>query len=199
MYCERLKTRWRELKPNTETSSLVPVSQRRWLGLWGAVVWGCSVTFILQNLRSFERVAFDRWYAPWLLQMKQRTEFKYLDNLRTQLQKEGIEPAIGTGLHIEHLAMDDLKPVTKDPPPFAESFFVGDRLGGSGWNIVYPDGSTDQFYVALPTSVRMTSEIVFAEPTSAGNAPPPMPIPVLIAAWIDFLETMVRSARHIQR
>jgi hypothetical protein len=35
----------------------------------------------------------------------------------------------------------------------AKGFFIGDQLGGSGWEVQLADGSTEKYYVELPSSI----------------------------------------------
>jgi hypothetical protein len=37
--------------------------KRRAAGLRNVIVWGRSVTFVLQNIRTFKRDTFDSWYG----------------------------------------------------------------------------------------------------------------------------------------
>jgi hypothetical protein len=39
------------------------------------------------------------------------------------------------------------------PPKNALSIFIGDQFGGSGWEIMMPDGSKEKVYVTLPAEV----------------------------------------------
>jgi len=38
-------------------------------------------------------------------------------------------------------------------PPGATSFFIGDELGGTGWEVSQPDGSTEKYYIDLPEEI----------------------------------------------
>lgn len=53
---------------------------------------------------------------------------------------------------IGHLDMQALM-MTVPRPPNAKSFFIGDSLGGSGWEVVLPNGEIQKFYVQLPKDV----------------------------------------------
>lgn len=64
------------------------------LGFCGVVVFGRSVTFAMQNLRTFDRDAFKRWYGPWLREMTTDPLLLYFHKLRTQIL-HGISPSIG--------------------------------------------------------------------------------------------------------
>lgn len=124
-------------------------------GLWNVAVFGRSVTFVLQTLRSaVGGETFDRWYLPQVEKMQSDALFVYFRDLRNEILKEG-GPAATASIYIEHLELDDLQSLMANPPPGATEFFVGDSLGGSGWVVAMPDGSTEKFYVRLPASVQM--------------------------------------------
>jgi hypothetical protein len=55
---------------------------RRIPGLHNAVVFGRSVTFVLQTLRSVDREGFDRWYLPYQKQMQDDPLLRYFNELR---------------------------------------------------------------------------------------------------------------------
>jgi hypothetical protein len=55
------------------------------LGFLGIVVFGRSMTFAMQNLRSHDQLAFDSWYARWQLEMKGDPLMRYFNDLRTMV------------------------------------------------------------------------------------------------------------------
>jgi hypothetical protein len=64
------------------------------LGFFGIAVFGRSVTSALQNLRTFDKPAFDEWYEPWKQQMKDDTLCRFFYQLRTDILKD-IGPLVG--------------------------------------------------------------------------------------------------------
>ena len=44
-------------------------------------------------------------------------------------------PEPGSHVRIKHLNSNDFAVLMKNPPPGAHGFFIGDQLGGSGWEI----------------------------------------------------------------
>jgi hypothetical protein len=57
-------------------------------GLYNIAVFGRAVTNALQVLRSFDRPAFDDWYAPWLAEMSDDPLCRFFYALRTDLLKK---------------------------------------------------------------------------------------------------------------
>jgi hypothetical protein len=136
---------------------------RRMLGIRNVAVFGRSVTFVLQNLRSTNAEAFNRWYAPHQEVMGKDALLVYFRNLRNEILKEG-GPKQTADHYIEHLNTVDLAPLMAQAPPGAKAFFVGDSLGGSGWEVELADGSTEKYYVQLPSAVKMESTLHFPDP-----------------------------------
>jgi hypothetical protein len=87
------------------------------------------------------------------------------------------------------------------PPPAAGAFFIGDPMGGSGWEVEMPDGSTQPFYVDLPDEMDIELELHLPDPptehlgqpitdTSVGNPS---------RLYIDYLRRLVNEAeRHFR-
>jgi hypothetical protein len=55
------------------------------LGFLGVVVFGRSMTLVMQNLRRHDQDAFDSWYAPWRTEMKDDPLMRYFYDLRTKV------------------------------------------------------------------------------------------------------------------
>jgi len=58
---------------------------RKLLGFLGVVVFGRSMTFVMQNLRSHDLDAFNNWYAPWQQEMTDDPLMRYFNDLRTRV------------------------------------------------------------------------------------------------------------------
>lgn len=63
-------------------------------GFLGVVVFGRSMTLVMQNLRTHDRAAFDAWYKPWQKEMQDDPLMKYFNDLRTRVIHQDA-PAIG--------------------------------------------------------------------------------------------------------
>jgi hypothetical protein len=121
---------------------------RRQVGLRNMVVFGRSVTQVAQTWRAIDRDRFDAWYAPYETEMAKDPLTVYFNTLRSIILKEGA-PQVGTSFSVMYLDTADLPPA----PPGAGAFFMGDPMGGSGWEIEQPDGTTEKFYVDLPPEI----------------------------------------------
>ena len=54
-------------------------------GFLGVVVFGRSMTLVMQNLRTHDEEAFNNWYAPWQKEMKDDPLMRYFYKLRTMV------------------------------------------------------------------------------------------------------------------
>ncbi|MBU2865739.1 hypothetical protein [Pacificibacter marinus] len=124
--------------------------QRRNVGLRNIIVFGRSVTFVLQNLRNKEP-DFDNWYYEIQAGMKNDPVFKYFLQARNNLEKQG-KVSISTSAQIHNFSSKDLSRMGPRPPS-ADGFFIGDQMGGSGWTSKLPDGTELKYYVDLPEDI----------------------------------------------
>ncbi|MDB5852857.1 MAG: hypothetical protein JWR22_898 [Herminiimonas sp.] len=125
---------------------------RRMSGLRNLIAFGRSVTFVLQNLRSVVPPGeFDSWYEPHQQSLKADPLMPYFVDARNELEKQG-KLSVVTSSHIRSFSSDDIKKFGR-PPMGATVFFIGDQLGGSGWEVELADGSKEKYYVELPSSI----------------------------------------------
>jgi hypothetical protein len=170
---------------------------RRATGIRNVAVFGRSVTFVLQTLRSVDREAFNRWYEPRAQVMKDDPLCAYFTNLRNEILKEG-GPSASSRLFIERITSEDIAALMASPPPGAKSFFIGDSLGGSGWEVELPDGSVEKFYVQLPKSLQIEFSLHFPDPPieHLGQPIADTSLENLGRLYIDYLSSLVSEAEE---
>jgi hypothetical protein len=119
------------------------------LGIRNVIVFGRTVTFALQKLRG--KVAdFDQWYEKQLAKLS-HPNFQVLNKARSEIEKQGRLDISGRHMQLHYF---DGQMQSKIPePPRAKAFFIGDKFGGSGWEVTTADGQEEKFYVDLPESV----------------------------------------------
>lgn len=122
-------------------------------GIMNLATFGRSVTFVLQRLRTTDP-DFDEWYAPRIAVLGADPVFVYFNDLRNAILKEG-ELSVSASMHVENFHSGDIAHITDNPPPGAKSFFMGDPLGGHGWEVEMPDGTIERFYVTLPSEIAV--------------------------------------------
>lgn len=167
---------------------------RKLSGLRNLVVFGRAVTNVLQGLRSTEP-EFDAWYARYVREMESDQLLKYFHKLRSVILKKGILKTSIRGFIRKFDFPYDLSRFGP-PPPFAKSFFIGDKFGGTGWEVELPDGSKMKYYVKLPSDIGTVS-LHFPDTPShhLGKAVSGYSIEKLSELYIAYLRKMVQEAK----
>jgi hypothetical protein len=169
--------------------------ENRFPGLRNVVVFGRAVTNVLQNLRSIEP-GFNDWYECHKAEMKTDDLMRYFYSLRSEILKKGILN-VSTQFHIHSLRLPEDMARFGPPPANARGFFIGDNLGGSGWEVELPDGSTEKYYVQFPREMVSTSFHFPDSPTSHfGRELRESRIEVLSKMYIDYLQQLIQSAKQ---
>ena len=135
---------------------LDPGRSRRMSGLRNLIAFGRSVTFVLQNLRSLAREEFDAWYEPHQQSLKNDPLMRYFVEARNELEKQG-KLSVATLTQVHSFSSSDIAKFGQ-PPIGAKGIFIGDHLGGSGWEVELADGSTEKYYVEIPSSVAEVTQ-----------------------------------------
>jgi hypothetical protein len=89
------------------------------LGFLGVVVFGRSMTLVMQNMRRFDQEAFDTWYAPCQEEMKGDPLMRYFYDLRTRVIHHDA-PAIGILLAAHGGRVPPFGSITVDGLPLPE-------------------------------------------------------------------------------
>lgn len=168
--------------------------EKRDAGLRNVVVFGRAVTNVLQNLRSTES-RFEDWYAPLQKEMESDSLLRFFYNLRSEILKEGTIPT-STSAYIKGFNFPQDMFRFGPPPPNAVRFFIGDRLGGTGWEVRVSGDSIEKYYVQLPPEIGVVTR-QFREPPKEhlGAALRDVSIESLCQLYLDYLATVVESAK----
>jgi hypothetical protein len=168
---------------------------RRFSGIRNLVVFGRSVTFVLQNLKTpVGEEAFNAWYEPLQEKMKSDVLMKYFVTLRNEILKQGKLP-VSTSASINISPGDMAKLGT--PPPGTSGFFIGDQAGGSGWEIELPDGSKEKYYVEIPESMAKVQQHFSELPVPEDDELKRKPIEELCEYYLRELESILDDARKV--
>lgn len=175
---------------------LIGVPQRKKMsGLRNLVVFGRAVTNVIQNLRSKEP-DFDTWYGKYQEEMRRDPLMKFFYELRSKILKEGVLKT-STSVFILQLKFPEDLDRLAPPPPNAKGFFIGDKLGGSGWEVQIPDGSTEKYYVDLPSDIASVSvHFPDAPKYHLGKEIKNTSVPNLAKHYIDYLRRLVAAAKE---
>ncbi|OAQ20169.1 hypothetical protein TDIS_1671 [Thermosulfurimonas dismutans] len=121
---------------------------------------------------------------------------KYFYKLRSKILKEGLLET-STRIYIRQLQIPEDLTRFGPPPPNAKGFFIGDKLGGSGWEVQLPDGSIEKYYVELPQDIGFVSlHFPDAPKCHLGQEINDTSIPNLAKLYIDYLRHLVMAAKE---
>jgi hypothetical protein len=167
--------------------------ERKMSGLRNLFVFGRAVTNVLQNLRSTEK-SFEEWYTPYQDEMKNNVLLKYIYNLRTEILKKGLMKT-SISLNIHSFSSGDIARF-REPPVGAVAFFMGDQIGGTGWEVQLPDGSREKYYVELPVDIGSTSTH-FPDLVESIHLPPEVDgtVESISSFYYNYLDNMVEDAK----
>jgi hypothetical protein len=101
--------------------------------------------------------------------------------------------SIGSHVHIKSFSDDDLRKLGRRPVG-ATRFFIGDRLGGSGWEVELFDGVTEKYYVDLPTSIAEVKQLFTNFPENKTPGLHGKCIEDLCELYLEKLEVLVKAA-----
>jgi hypothetical protein len=166
---------------------------RRMSGLRNLVVFGRAVTNVLQNLRSV-RPDFDEWYEPVRSDLESSPLMKFFYQLRSEILKKG-EAGVSSRLHIKSFSpATDMAKFGK-PPKNARRFFMGDSLGGTGWEVEVAPGTMEKYYVDLPLDIG-TAGLFFGNAPGVTNPMDPTQgdVVTLCKEYVDTLRRVLQSA-----
>lgn len=168
---------------------------RKFSGIRNLVVFGRSVTFVLQNLKTpvgSER--FNNWYEPKQEKMKNSPVMKFFVQVRNEILKQG-QMNISTSAHIHNFSTDDMRKF-QPKPRGATGFFMGDNFGGSGWEVTLDNGEIIKYYVEIPTEIAEIKQ-VFSDLKLPENDPNTgKSVEELAKYYLSELENLIDSARE---
>ena len=125
------------------------------LGFRNVAIFGRMVTFALNNL-SGKVDGFAEWDREAKKKHLDNPSSKIMVDMRNRLEKQAINPIYSKSKFSFNTSDLDRFP----KPAGAVAFFMGDRLGGSGWTVRLSDGTEKRYYVDLPKEM-IESKLVF--------------------------------------
>ncbi|MDI3202790.1 hypothetical protein [Pseudomonas shahriarae] len=163
-------------------------------GLRNVLVFGRSVTFVIQNLRSIVGESrFNNWYAPLQDQMRADPLMRYFVDARNNLEKQGRLDVAVSGT-INGFNSRDLEKLEK--PPFeSTSFFMGDETGGSGWQVDLGGGESVKYYISIPKSIGEFRQVFHSLPDNIPQELRDLSTDKLCAIYLDKLSNLLAATK----
>lgn len=170
------------------------IPPERLIGLRNLIVFGRAVTNVLQNLRNTEP-DFDEWYETYKTEMQSDPLMNYFYELRSEILKKG-QLNVGVKAHIKKMYLPQDFHRFGPPPPNAKSLFIGDNLGGTGWEVQLPDGSIEKYYVSMPSDIGSVT-LKFPNPPRShiGKKIANNSVQSLSRHYLNYLQQMVKDAK----
>jgi hypothetical protein len=184
---DTLKTAWHGFEDVVATDR-----NRRFTGIRNVIVFGRSVTFVLQNLKSHAD-GFEEWYQAEATALAADPLMRYFVEARNQIEKQG-KLNVASSMHLRSFSTGDMSKFGP-PPRGATSFFIGDQLGGTGWEIALGEGQTAKYYVQLPTSVGEVSQHFLDFPAAKAPELAGRSVDDLCELYLERLVALVQRAR----
>lgn len=171
------------------------------MNLANLLIWSRIVINETENLRSIDRTKFEKWYAPYRMNLfgihgsiDPDPLLNYFIEARNELEHRGTLN-VRRVTNIKHLTLPQDALKYGPPPPGAKSFFIGDELGGSGWIVESADGEKTKFYVEFSRDQVETSLLPHTHPAKhLGEDVKGKSIEELAEMYVRYLNRMVQSA-----
>jgi hypothetical protein len=119
--------------------------------------------------------AFASWWEPYQVRMKTDPLMQFFNKTRTEVLHEGElatsnYTVIGAEGPVDMGAV--MQELSRHAPPNTVATFLGDQLGGDGWEVRMPDGSIEKVYFLLPGNVDITSGLQLVDPPDQHDGEP---------------------------
>ncbi|WP_122771480.1 hypothetical protein [Pseudomonas viridiflava] len=163
-------------------------------GLRNVLVFGRSVTFVIQNLKTIVgNDVFDTWYRPHQDTMKANPLMRYFVDARNNLEKQG-RLDVGQSITVKSFDSDIFSKLEK--PPFSSTgFFIGDQTGGSGWLLDVGTGEPIKYYVLIPSPLVEAKQMFHSMPDGVPEDLKQLSTAELCEIYLAALGEIVESAK----
>lgn len=158
---------------------------KRLAGLRNVLVFGRACMLALSALKR-RHPGFDDWFEQNWAGMRDDAEMRSIEAIRQLVLREVKPGEVAT-----HLMVRSAGRSYGQPPKGARAFFTGDRLGGTGWEIVLADGAVEKYYITVSDAIRPAGWGFRAE-----EAPEASCLDPIMAKYVAHLREMLRSARE---
>lgn len=163
-------------------------------GLRNVLVFGRSVTFVIQNLKSIVGVErFESWYEPKRDVMRADPLMKYFVDARNNLEKQGRLDVSTQGV-IKEFNRELMSKLEK-PPFAASSFFLGDESGCSGWEMDLGGGEKLKYYVSIPQSIGEFQQVFHSLPENIPSELREMSVEQLCEIYLGKLQKLLEETK----
>ncbi len=168
---------------------------RRAAGFRNVIVFGNLVRGVLEALPS-DGGEFDRWFKPIRKEFKSSLLMKLFVQLLAEIRKREAS-RIGKGARVVGFNYPADVPKLGKRPAHARELFMGDDIGGIGWEVEVLPGSIEKYYAILPASYGTVDEFLsFTAVAQTSNDPRSLDPIKVSEQYITTLEKVLRGAEQ---
>lgn len=166
----------------------------RQAGLLNVIAFGRAVTIALQRLKNIT----DDWDEWWAVQCPPKDPLlTYMNDLRNKILKQGELPKAINATHIQSFSGNPFE-LLEAPPPIGiiRGMFLGDQMGGNGWEVELPDGRIEKFYAKLIDGTGTLSDLYLTDAPDEFMGEPlnDKSVPGVARRYVTWLEKVVAEA-----
>jgi hypothetical protein len=166
---------------------------RRSAGFRNVIVFGAHVRKVLETLPS-DGGEFDKWYKPIRKEFKNSVLMKLFDQLLEQVRKRDAAGVDSKARVVGFNYPADVPKLGKRPAN-ARELFMGDELGGVGWEVELLPGVVEKYYAILPAAYGTVEEFLsFTAVVQTSRDPRPIDAVKVSEQFITTLEKVLRGA-----
>lgn len=168
---------------------------RRSAGFRNVIVFGAHVRKVLESLPS-DGGDFDKWYKPVKKEFKNSLLMRLFEELLAEIRKRDARGVDSKARVVGFNYPADVPKLGKRPA-HARELFMGDELGGVGWEIEPMPGVTEKYYAILPAAYGTVEEFLsFTAVVQTSKDPRPIDAVKVSEQFITTLEKVLRGAEQ---
>jgi hypothetical protein len=168
-------------------------ASRRTAGFRNVVVFGAHVRRVLESLPS-DGGEFDKWYKPIRKEFKASVLMKLFEQLLAEIRKREAAGVDSKARVVGFNYPADVPKLGKRPAN-ARELFMGDDLGGVGWEVELMPGVIEKYYAILPAAYGTVEEFLsFTAIAQTAKDPRPLDAVKVSEQFITTLEKVLRGA-----
>jgi hypothetical protein len=168
---------------------------RRPAGFRNVIVFGNAVRTVLETLPS-DGGEFDQWYKPIRKEFKSSLVMKLFTQLLAEIRKREASH-IGKGARVVGFNYPADVPKLGKRPAHARELFMGDEIGGIGWEVEVLPGTVEKYYAILPAGYGTVDEFLsFTAVAQTSRDPASLDATRMAEQFITTLEKVLRGAEQ---
>lgn len=170
-------------------------ASRRMAGFRNVIVFGNSVRKVLEGLPS-DGGEFDKWYKPIRKEFKSSVLMRLFEQLHGEIRKRESARLDHKSRVVGFNYPADVPKLGKRPA-HARELFMGDDLGGVGWEVEVLPGTVEKYYAILPAAYGTVEEFLSFTAVAQTSKDPRTLDPVKVSEqFITTLEKVLRGAEQ---